>query len=457
MKINGSKRGRPAKFVLDPNGRPIVGLSCSNGNYYATYSEPRVWFGSDYAEALFKFQRYQNQQAIEEPHIEIQMPNPPGPHQPQIVKWSELCGNPPIIAAAHAGESALLPENLFFETARNFILKDPIEAARKFGIPELSRMTDLPPLEPPLYLDKILQYYLEHRKPSPEECKKMKMAWREFCRIISVNSVREISSNRIHDYRDIIWAEYEKGGWSSTWLKARFSRVKTLFNYNFKNGRTNKRELQTVIDFCKCLSVTSSIEEPARPIERNHVHKLLEHCNCKWQAIILLALNCGYYAKDIHDFKVSMIMGKNEMDYVVFPREKNKHMRVNVLWKETKEALDKYLSEKKHNTDFVFTSQYGTPLTSHDVQRCFDRLRKRAGVPDEVKFNNFRDGAASALFGKVESDLLKVTIGHRIKGEKSKYISVKPEQVKICADIIHDEYFGEIGNGKEARIHLAAS
>jgi hypothetical protein len=38
--------------------------------------------------------------------------------------------------------------------------------------------------------------------------------------------------------------------------------------------------------------------------------------------------------------------------------------------------------------------------------------------------------------------MLKVTIGHRIKGEKSKYISVKPEQVKECADIIYKEYFG---------------
>jgi hypothetical protein len=38
--------------------------------------------------------------------------------------------------------------------------------------------------------------------------------------------------------------------------------------------------------------------------------------------------------------------------------------------------------------------------------------------------------------------MLKVTIGHRIKGEKSKYISVKPEQVKICADTIWQEYFG---------------
>ena len=38
------RRGRPPKFVPDPNGRPIVGLSYNkkNKSFYATYSEPRA-------------------------------------------------------------------------------------------------------------------------------------------------------------------------------------------------------------------------------------------------------------------------------------------------------------------------------------------------------------------------------------------------------------------------------
>ncbi len=45
-----SKQGRPPKFVNDPNGKPIVGLSHDKGSncYYATYSKPRVWPGSDH-------------------------------------------------------------------------------------------------------------------------------------------------------------------------------------------------------------------------------------------------------------------------------------------------------------------------------------------------------------------------------------------------------------------------
>jgi integrase len=188
--------------------------------------------------------------------------------------------------------------------------------------------------------------------------------------------------------------------------------------------------------------VPTEIGEPPKPIAKEDVHKLLEKANNKWKAIMLLALNCGYYAKDIHDLKKEMIKQKDGLNYVVFPREKNKNMRVNVLWKETKEALDKYMSENPNDLEYVFSCQYGGLLHPHDIQRSFDRLRKKVGVSDEVKFCHFRDGAATALFGKVNSDMLKVTIGHRIVGEKSKYISVKPEKVKICADTIWQEYFG---------------
>ena len=126
MKTRNRKKGRPPKFVLDPNDRPIVGLSHNktNNSCYAAYSNPRVWFGYDLAEALFKFCKWQNQQAIEEPYMEVSLPAPPDSEGTKVVTWSELCGDPPIIAAAYAGESALIPENVFLEMARNFILKD---------------------------------------------------------------------------------------------------------------------------------------------------------------------------------------------------------------------------------------------------------------------------------------------------------------------------------------------
>ena len=295
------RRGRPPKFVLDPNGRPIVGLSYSKSNrcYYATYSNPRVWFARDLAEALFKFRQYENQQQQEEPVVEIPIPDLPQTiRKIGFIEWDEIPNEPPIVPEAYAGETAIVPENLFFQKARNIILTDPIEAARKLGIPELSRLADPPKLEPPLSLDAILQFYLDHRKPSKDERRKAISVWEGFCKIIPAKTVREITANMIHDYRDTIWAEYEEKGWSTSWLRGKFSRVKTIFNYSRKMGRTNREELKRVVEYCSCLVAPTSVGEDAQPIEKEDVHKLLSNCNTKWRAIILLALNCGYYAKD---------------------------------------------------------------------------------------------------------------------------------------------------------------
>jgi hypothetical protein len=105
-----------------------------------------IWFGSDRAEALFKFRQYENQQQQEEPVVDIPIPG-------------------------------------------------------------------LPPLEPPLTLEAILQFYLEHRKPSKDERRKAISVWKEFCRFVTAKTVREITANMIHDYRDASWAEYEEKGW----------------------------------------------------------------------------------------------------------------------------------------------------------------------------------------------------------------------------------------------------
>lgn len=439
-----AKKGRPCKYVTDPNGRPIVGLSCYNGRYYASHSKPRKWFSSDFKESLMMFQRFLNQQKEEEPVVEIYIPHDPEiPSKNGFVEWDEIGVGPAVISAAYPGDTTCLPEILFLEKAREIILTDPILAAKKLGIPELSRLDDLPRLEKPLALKSMLEFYINHKKPSKDERRKVKSVFKAFMNVVGVRTIREITSDMIFDYRDKCLKEYQERGLSYHWLNAKFAKAKTVLNCSAKHGRSNKSELNRVLGWCKCLTVSKGdTTESAQPIEREDVHKLLNCANLRMRTIMLLALNCGYYAKDIHDIKKTMIKHKKGLDYVVFPREKNKHMRVNVLWEETKSALDEYMKANPNELEYVFSSQNGTPFDPHDVQRCFDRLRKKANVSDEVKFSHFRDGAATALFGKVNSDMLQVTIGHRIKGEKSKYISVKPEQVADCAEYIREEYFG---------------
>ena len=58
------KRGRPAKPVTGRDGKKIQGLSYHKptGNYYATYSDPRAYFGSDFDRAYILYQEWDAKQ-----------------------------------------------------------------------------------------------------------------------------------------------------------------------------------------------------------------------------------------------------------------------------------------------------------------------------------------------------------------------------------------------------------
>ena len=58
------KHGRPAEFVPGHDGKKIQGLSYhkSTGQYYATYSDRRVYFGTDFDLAHILFQEWDAKQ-----------------------------------------------------------------------------------------------------------------------------------------------------------------------------------------------------------------------------------------------------------------------------------------------------------------------------------------------------------------------------------------------------------
>lgn len=437
--------GRKAKFVKGPDGKEIYGLSYSAAVrcHYATFSKPRKYFKKDLAGSLFEFFKWQgkgeSRRTVMFIPADFEGTEPP---KGGFVDWKS-CPDP-VVQETYPGENLCIPETLFLEKARNLILTDAIVAAKKLGIPELAHLPDLPKPEKPLTLRQVGQFYYEHRNPSHDELRKCQTTWRGFCKVVRVKEVRELKVEHIQEYKDVMIARQKKHRYSKYWLRGKFNRVKTLFNHSFEQGTRNLEALKRVIDLCKRLkAVSGSDNSEPKPISREHFHRLLDQADIKWRAMLLLGLNCGYYAKDIHDLKKHMIHNRNGLDYIVFPREKTKHMRVNVLWQITKEALDVYMKQYPNDLEYVFTTANGKQIHPHEIQRGLDRRRKKLGVPDSVKFSHLRDGAATAMFGKVSGEMLNIIIGHRIKGEKKKYIQLKPEQVKPCADMIYEEYFGE--------------
>ena len=439
------KKGRPAKFVFDETGKPIVGLSIDkkNGSYYATYSKPRQHFGSDYARAVFEYYRFSNQQKAQQPHVEIDIPYTANKNTGGFVKWAEVELDP-VVPAAYEGDIALIPEVLFLKYTRQLILSDSIQAARKLGIPELARLRDLPKLEPPLPLTAVGDFYIKHRQPSVEETRKCKNAWKEFCKHIEpAIYIGDISRTDIIRYYNALWSSYKEKNYSGTWITSKFQRVKTILRYYTQRGSSNFEDIKRVLDFCSCLKGVRKQVQGARPMSREDFHKLLNVADKKWRAILLLGLNCAYYAKSIEKIEKRHIKTKGQLTFVDFRRTKNNNCRINVLWKETVDAINDYLTEEPHNSDVLFLNHLGDPFRAQQIIRIFQRVRKDAGLSSEVKFNNLRDAAASSLFSKVPDDLLRITLGHQIRGEKSKYILVNPEQVKVCSEIIHAAYMAE--------------
>ena len=59
-------RGRPAKYVIDREGKPIVGLSCDANGYYNTHyrseGAQRVHFGApdEFDTAVYQFHKWQS-------------------------------------------------------------------------------------------------------------------------------------------------------------------------------------------------------------------------------------------------------------------------------------------------------------------------------------------------------------------------------------------------------------
>ena len=446
-------RGRPPKFVKDTSGRPVVGLSVdtSTGVYYYTFwrnegQKTRPNFGTIYPDCLLRFKQWLSRRdgrlvEFQEPQGEVQIDDD--------LNFDKLVGTSDLeFTIGDYGKTEVsriwdIPEDIFLSKVRE-LLSDPVNAAHKLGPgwEGLRRLIDLPKEEPSLNLNDILEFYLDERKPSKDESRKCREVWKYFCKSVKPKTtIQSVSLPDVRNYYNRVYKEYQDKEYSVSWIKGRFARIKTIIRYSMKRGIRALDDLNRVSGYCICLTVPSQETEGANPIPKDDFHSLLNIADTKDRAMLLISLNCGYYAKDIHDLKREYILN-NGFDYIVFPREKTKNKRVNVLWKITKQAFDEYIKEGNVDSEYLITNGINSsPIAVRTIQNRFSKLRIKAGIPDTIKFNNLRDGAATALFAKVAEDLQNVFLGHSIKGMKKKYINVRPEIMQEPAKIVYQEYF----------------
>ena len=450
-----AKRGRKAKYVLDRQNKPVIGLSFDKcrGVFYNTHFKSegvkKESFGGDKEEAIFRFRQWENHRKgvmtkVTIPDLDdgnkllLQTHRIAEQHRTQfstLQNEDDLNSPPPPIVFE-------IPTEIIAARARRLILDNPIEAARLLGIPQLANLDALPEKQH-LKLSDMLELYLLKPKGRKEKSS-YKRTWAKFCRVIKCKEIGEVKREHIQQYSQEIYKEHQKKQYSYSWLSHMFQRVKTILSYNLKFGSKCNEEIQRVIAYCSIL-VTPSVNTGggAQPISREDFHKLLSVSDSRWRAILLTSLNCGYYAKDIQDLEKSMIRKNGKYYYIVFPRKKTggQFKRVNVLWQETIDAIEAYWKEFPSNNKFVFNNSHGGQWKSQNMDKQFKRLREKANCPD-VTFSHLRDGASTAIWGEpgISDDIHNIFLGHNIRGERSKYVDVKPQKMEAAAEIIYKEY-----------------
>jgi len=117
--------------------------------------------------------------------------------------------------------------------------------------------------------------------------------------------------------------------------------------------------------------------------------RLLRKADEQLKGMIMLALNCGFGPKDVHDLTWNHIAG----DRIALPRSKTGISQTYCLWPETLALLDvirlrrdrrrararESLSEIARS-ERVFTTRFGRPWNKDAIAEQFRRLCRKAGV-----------------------------------------------------------------------------
>jgi Site-specific recombinase XerD len=112
---------------------------------------------------------------------------------------------------------------------------------------------------------------------------------------------------------------------------------------------------------------------------------------------------------------------------------------VPILRTHRSRQLEERLRAGEHwqQTDFVFTSQVGTPIEPRNLNRTFDALLKNAKMP-RIRFHDCRHTAATLLLSKgVSPRTIMEILGHsQISLTMNTYSHVLPEMTREAANIM---------------------
>lgn len=297
------------------------------------------------------------------------------------------------------------------------------------------KVIDAPDTSPTL--DDVGKPYLDRKDLDAETVGKAKKWWQEFCEAVyPANRVGEVSKAKVLAYRDGIKANPK---WGPKVIKHRFTTIGTILRTAQAEGFSCP-ELSQLLDHVRMLKPPKAGKKPKpKPISRENYDALLNAAkdDVRMTAILLIALNCGMYLREVCDIDLEDI--DLDKGTLVAQRSKTSIVRVGCLWNRTKEAIRRYLSENPHDSGPLFVSVNGR-LSHWTAREDFRNLRTVAEVSDDVLFEHIRDGSqTSAIAGGADPMHTKILLGHAV-GIDDAYLLRNPRMVKDATDAIGRAY-----------------
>lgn len=459
-------RGRPPKYVLDPQGRPVVGLSHdkANNRYFNThYNKEGVKkenFGNgDYSLAIFEFMQWnakkKGEQSVNVDAKDISNGVRTEPIEFEPPQWLIDMQPTEEMKRQHREQPILfrqietrkIPESLIWQKARELILFDLPEARKRLNLP-IRLDGPVKPLKS-ISLQEIGNLYFQHprfHRMSQRYRWEAKRYWKEFCRLVKVKTIQDITIPTIDSYQEAIYRISKERKWAGgASVNNRFSVVKTIFKNATKRTKDVMQipEIERVQGYLERLSYAPKAKVNPKPISRqNYLLMLKSEVKPVYRAILLLALNCGMKPSGIVAIKKKNINLEDKTLHM--PRPKTGIIRVACLWDRTCEAIRELLGSVMNDSDYLFLNEAGRPLRRASINEWWMRRRRKLGIDQSVKFEHIRDATQTI---PVENDPrcldeVRLIMGHTVAGIANSYLERRPNMVRKACQVIEKYYFG---------------
>ena len=325
-----------------------------------------------------------------------------------------------------------IDEKSVLNWVRKQLIENPAEFARKIGIEQIAYLTDLKKPTDITIEDLISNY--EKRQRDKSSTVATLRTFRKFVDDTKIKSIQEMTTERLLTFRDKI----EKSNFGTGYKKFIYSRIKMVVAANGKFGM-DAELIQAALARLKVLFTDSPM--PAnmpQPISREYFQALLSAANPQWKAILLIGLNGCLHLGEV----LSLL--KSDIDFnrkiLIGYRTKTRIPRCACLWEETLAALA--VRRDTPHAKYLFLASHGSRHNRNSAANSFADLRKRAGVPDTVKFDHLRDGAFTIAYQVVDGEkIAKLYAGHAC-GMEDHYVFRKPEMVRPVCDAVYRHYLG---------------